>query len=136
MTPDPQVVAQLSEDMRKHGVNEMELQVGEAIFRLNIEDGNATHPRFEASNDIVRGDSPGVGHFLRSHPMRSEPEVQEGSLVEADAIIGYIATGELLRPVVAPAQGRLVRFLCAVGDLLAYATPVDEVCIEQWQTRR
>lgn len=64
--------------------------------------------------------APGVGTFLRAHPLHDRPLVDEGDAVGAGQPLAVLQVGALLLPVVAPAAARVVRAAVENGTLVGY----------------
>lgn len=71
--------------------------------------------------------SPGVGVFLRAHPLRDEPLVRPGDRVAAGQALGLLRIGCLLVPVVAPRPGTVQAVPAADGALVGFADPLVEL---------
>jgi acetyl-CoA carboxylase biotin carboxyl carrier protein len=64
------------------------------------------------------------GRFLSRHPLREQPEVKPGDVIEPGTLVGLIAVGELLLPVAATVGGTLGAFMVADQQLVGYGTPL------------
>ena len=63
--------------------------------------------------------SPGMGFFSARHPASSRSDDGPEKDVEADQIVGFLRTGDILTPVVAAHAGKL-RQIKADGSLVGY----------------
>jgi acetyl-CoA carboxylase biotin carboxyl carrier protein len=68
--------------------------------------------------------APGVGVFLRRHPLRTDDLVVPGSAVAAGQVLGLLQIGPLLRPVLAPADAIVKNLLAPHGAPVGYGTPL------------
>lgn len=76
----------------------------------------------EAEPKLVR--SPGIGRFLRAHPLHREPLVQPDQPVKAGQPVGLLRNGTVLIPVPAPRAGIVAEIVAAEGALLGWGDPV------------
>lgn len=77
----------------------------------------APHPAAGASGAVR---SPGVGSFLRKHPLGGAAPLEPGALVEKGALLGFVSSAGALLPVRAPRAGRLGPALVADGAATAF----------------
>lgn len=83
----------------------------------------APAPAFDGAGlDLVR--SPGIGRFLRAHPLRRDPLVQPEQPVKAGQPVGLLQNGTILSPVLAPRAGIVAEIVAAEGALLGWSDPV------------
>lgn len=66
----------------------------------------------------------GCGHFHARHPARENVQLQPGAPLEIGTLIGVLAVGELLLPVVAQVAGRAGAYLVEDGQLVDFGTPL------------
>jgi|tagenome__1003787_1003787.scaffolds.fasta_scaffold20882521_3 acetyl-CoA carboxylase biotin carboxyl carrier protein len=70
--------------------------------------------------EIVPVAAPGLGTFLRTHPLHDRPLAGDGEAVAAGQAIALLQIGALLTPVPAPANGLIVGALPEDGALVGY----------------
>ncbi|NPT55411.1 acetyl-CoA carboxylase biotin carboxyl carrier protein [Paraburkholderia elongata] len=68
-----------------------------------------------------------AGIFLTTHPARSTPLVSAGDHVKPGEIVGLLQIAQLCVPVVASADGVVVKTLVAHGTTVGYGTPLLEL---------
>jgi biotin carboxyl carrier protein len=71
--------------------------------------------------------APNAGHLVLQHPASEAPLMASGALVAAGDTLALIQTGSLLRPVLAPVAGRLLRWLAEPGALVGHGAPLAEI---------
>ena len=71
--------------------------------------------------------SPGVGLFLRAHPLREDPLVRVGDAVAAGQALGLLRIGPLLVPVAAPRPGVVGAVPGPDGSLVGFGDPLFEL---------
>jgi biotin carboxyl carrier protein len=71
--------------------------------------------------------SPGMGAFLRTHPLRDEALAKDGATVEAGQILALLRVGAALFPVRATASGVLAAVLREEGALTGYGDPLFDI---------
>lgn len=76
----------------------------------------ATTPDAEAVAVV----SPGVGIFLRAHPLHDGPLVAAGDAVSAGQTIAILQVGALLLPVIAPTAAVAINASVAEATLVGY----------------
>jgi acetyl-CoA carboxylase biotin carboxyl carrier protein len=64
--------------------------------------------------------SPGVGVFLRVHPLHDRPLAAAGDAVAAGQTVAVLRVGALLLPVVAPVAGIVIAAAAPEGTLVGY----------------
>lgn len=106
-------IAGLAAHMRRTGVAEIEIVDGEETLRVVLPE-ETTAPSGIAASGLSVVKATACGLFRPGH--------SAGAKVEAGEIVGAIAVGPLLQPVVAPAAGTLGRLLCASGQRVDYGT--------------
>lgn len=116
------------------GLDSLDLSGPEGSVSLRRGSGSAPGltpaptPRDEidgAAETFVR--SPGIGAFLRAHPLRDEPLVEDGATVEAGQILALLRVGAALFPVRATASGVLAAVLREEGALIGYGDPLFDI---------
>lgn len=80
-----------------------------------------------AEPEMVLLRSPGMGRFRLSHPMAAVPPVEVGQRILQGDVVGYLQVDELLSPVLADRDARVVRQLAIDGALVGYAQPLFEL---------
>jgi biotin carboxyl carrier protein len=70
--------------------------------------------------------APGFGQLVTQHPLRSDPFVTNGSVVEPGDILALIQVDELYLPVTSHDAGS-VRSLTAAQGLVGYGAPLFEI---------
>ena len=68
-----------------------------------------------------------AGIFLSTHPARSTPLVSAGDHVKPGDIVGLLQIAQLCVPVVASADGMVMRLCVAHGATVGYGTPLLEL---------
>ncbi|MGF6995706.1 acetyl-CoA carboxylase biotin carboxyl carrier protein [Paraburkholderia sp. GAS32] len=68
-----------------------------------------------------------AGIFLSTHPARSAPLVSAGDHVKAGDIVGLLQIAQLCVPVVASADGMVMRLCVSHGTTVGYGTPLLEL---------
>ena len=71
--------------------------------------------------------SPGVGVFLRAHPLRDEPLVRPGCRVACGQALGLLRIGSLLVPVAAPRPGTVEAVPATDGVLVGFGDALFEL---------
>ncbi len=132
MKIDATTISSLTAAMRARGVRELEIAEGEMSVRIALPDVSAPAghlpppppPGAKAETLVVR--STAAGRFLSRHPGRTTDFVP-GDTVSADQVVGVVAIGSLLRPVVALVDGTIVQRFRQSGDFVDYGTPLLEL---------
>lgn len=116
-------ISTLTAWMRDAGIGELELTGPEARLRLSLEDGaDVVVETADPAPAVEIIAAPTVGVFLHRHPMSDVPLVEVGTEVAAGRIVGLLAIGSLLVPVVAACDGILAEMTCAHGETAGYGT--------------
>ena len=68
-----------------------------------------------------------AGIFLSTHPARSTPLVSAGDHVKPGDIVGLLQIAQLCVPVVASADGMVMRLCVSHGTTVGYGTPLLEL---------
>ena len=68
-----------------------------------------------------------AGIFLSTHPARSTPLVSAGDHVKPGDVVGLLQIAQLCVPVVASADGMVMRLCVAHGAMVGYGTPLLEL---------
>jgi biotin carboxyl carrier protein len=113
-------IASLVAHMRRTGVAEIEIVDGDAALHVVLPE-EATAPSATVAAGSPAIEATACGLFQPGHPARDAGPAT-GTRVEAGEIVGVIALGPLLQPVVAPAAGTLGRLLCAPGQRVDWGT--------------
>lgn len=71
--------------------------------------------------------SPGVGVFLRAHPLRDQPLAAPGERVAEGQALGLLRIGSLLVPVLAPRPGTVRAIPAEDGALVGFGDPLFEL---------
>jgi acetyl-CoA carboxylase biotin carboxyl carrier protein len=79
-------------------------------------EAKSTAPRAET----IAAVAPGVGTFLRAHPLHDRPLAVAGDAVGAGQVIAVLQVGALLLPVVAPAAAMVIDATGEDGTLVGY----------------
>jgi len=74
----------------------------------------------DANAEVIAVTAPGVGTFLRTHPLHDRPLADRGETVAAGQAIALLQVGALLVPVVAPTGGLIVDAAADDGTLVGY----------------
>jgi len=96
------------------------VQDGAAGAIQTVIGAEATRPRQPAF--VVR--APGPGIFLDRHPLRDGAMAPIGSEIVAEAPLGFLQVGPLLRPVPASQTGTVTDVLAQPGTVVGYGTPL------------
>jgi biotin carboxyl carrier protein len=106
--------------MQQHGIRS--LTVRDGASRLSLTLGGSAQARTEPLEHVVRAKS--IGSFRPGHPRRREPAVQPGDVVEATTIVGFLAAGAVLVPIIAGHAGRVQQLHAEAGSLVGYGDPI------------
>lgn len=88
---------------------------------VETHDEMATGPGAEtAGPEAVAVVAPGVGVFLRAHPLHDRPLVAAGDAVGAGQTVALLRVGALLLPVAAPVAGIVIEAAAPEGTLVGY----------------
>lgn len=71
------------------------------------------------------------GRFLSCHPLRDEPPVSPGDMIEPGMLVGLISVGELYLPVTATEGGTMAAFLAEDNQLVDYGTPLVSLVADE-----
>ncbi len=118
-------MASLVAHMRRADVAEIEIEIidGEQALHVVLPEEATLPARKAAQSSTVTATACGV--FQPGHPA-CEAGPCPGTVVADGEVVGVIAVGPLLQPVVAPAAGTLGRLLCAPGQRVDYGAPLFE----------
>jgi acetyl-CoA carboxylase biotin carboxyl carrier protein len=118
----PEDLAEIAAAMAAAGVARLELAGPEV--RLTLERGAAPAAEdaaaADASGAVVGVTAPGVGTFLRAHPLHDRALADSGERAAAGQAIALLQVGALLVPVVAPVGGLIVEAAVEEGTLVGY----------------
>lgn len=95
------------------GIGECEYKAGETEIRVSFE---------RERRGIIRSDETGIFHS--KHPLGGEVSVCEGELAVQGQIIAYLRKGTVLRPVIAPFDGRVRKQLLHDGAAAGHGDPL------------
>ena len=121
--------------MRRHGIVEFEYEdagrhfvaSGGAIIEV---DEPLAQPAVHQPTHSPRASetlrAPHIGLFRAAHPLDADAAALP-RLVRRGEIVGYLAAGPLLRPVLAPSDGVLSRQLVDEGELVGYGAVLFEL---------
>jgi len=93
--------------------------------------GDALEADTDPATEVIPVRAPGIGTFLRTHPLHDRPLAGDGEAVVAGQAIALLQVGALLTPVPAPAGGLIIATvpeegaLVGHGDLLFDFLPQD-----------
>lgn len=118
---------------RSKGLALLELEVDSASLGVRFERAGggevkpgATTPTFMRPpadiSEPIR--SPGVGRFLRRHPLGGPALPEPDAAVEVGALLGFIDSAGVLLPVRAPRAGRLGPPLLPDGTAVGFGAPL------------
>jgi acetyl-CoA carboxylase biotin carboxyl carrier protein len=79
-------------------------------------------PVDDAAVETVR--SPGIGRFLRAHPLHRDGLVKPDQPVKAGQPVGLLQAGTILSPVLAPRAGIVAEIIAVEGALLGWGDPI------------
>lgn len=71
--------------------------------------------------------APHVGVFLDRHPQRALPMVQPGSRIRQGDIVCLLKVGQVLTPVVSPADGVVAHLWASPGEVVGYGKNLFEI---------
>lgn len=71
------------------------------------------------------------GRFLSCHPLRDEPPVLPGAVIEPGMLVGLISVGELYLPVIATEGGTMAAFMVEDNQLVDYGTPLVSLVADE-----
>jgi len=114
-------IAKLVEHMRRTGVAEIEISDGGEALRVALPEAAAPAAVTPSEPTIVTATA--CGTFLPGLPGREE-SLSIGARVDSGGVMGVVALGPLLQPVVAPCAGTLARLLCLPGQHVDFGTPL------------
>jgi acetyl-CoA carboxylase biotin carboxyl carrier protein len=122
----PENLPEIAAAMAAAGVARLEL-TGPGV-RLVLARGASAEPRAignEAETaapeaETVAVSAPGVGTFLRAHPLHDRPLAADGDAVGAGQALAVLQVGPLLLPVVAPTAAVVVEAAVEDGTLVGY----------------
>ncbi len=88
--------------------------------------GRAGAPETSLNEQAVSVAAKSAGVFLTTHPARSTPLVNEGAHVKVGDVVGLLQIAQLCVPVVASADGVVMKMLVAHGTTVGYGTRLLE----------
>jgi len=111
--------------MRRHGITEVLYE--DAKGRVSLPAGRSDalpSPAPVARSSLTTIQAPHAGLFRSRHPLDDAPAAAAPRPVRKGDIVAYLQVGALLRPVVAPRDGRLGPPLVAEGTVTGYCSPL------------
>lgn len=123
---DPSLIATLAGWLERSGVRELEIVTA---------DGQALKIVLKAGRASTAGAAPGgeagvraplAGHFRVAHPAAGEdrPPLRRGKKVQRGEIVGFVAVGPALLPVVADEAGTVRDIHVSDGDPVGYGAVI------------
>lgn len=106
----------------------LELRGPEVSLRL-VRQGDQFLPFFAPEQAVkpITVSASCVGRFLARHPLQREPVASLGTAVTAGEVIGFLAVGPLLLPVVAPISGIVSAVLARDFATVGFGAPLFEL---------
>ena len=117
----PDELAEVAAAMRAVGIARLELE-GPNVH-LVLGRGAAPVPEdaaTDANAEVIAVTAPGVGTFLRAHPLHDRPLADSGEMVAAGQAVAVLQVGALIVPVAAPVGGLIVDATAEDGGLVGY----------------
>lgn len=121
----PEDIAEIGAAMAAAGMTRLELTGPD--FRLVLTHGAVAAPAEPADEappdsdaDMAAVSAPGMGTFLRTHPLHDRPLAGDGETVVAGQTIALLRIGAMLTPVPAPADGLILGAAPEEGALVGY----------------
>ena len=111
--------------MRRHGIAEVLYEDAKGRVLLPVGRSAASpsqEPASRASRPKIQ--APHAGLFRSRHPLDDTPAAATPRPVRKGDIVAYLQVGALLRPVVAPQDGRIGPPLVAEGAVTGYCSPL------------
>ncbi len=128
---NPNFALQLSQWLARTDIGYLELQGPQGCLRLLNHDGQVKSTTTDHVADtglaVEPITAPSVGILLLSHPLHDAPLAPTGQPVAEGQVIALLRVGGLLLPVVAPANGVLLRFHAAHGTTVGWGTPLADL---------
>lgn len=120
-------IRELSQWLAETDIGLLELKTSQGRIRLVRDfEGSVVEDAGEvpASSDVAscRVVASSVGMFLRSHPLRDAPLVEDGEPIVAGQLVGLLRVGSLLLPVESPSDGVVGDWLVDDGSAVGYGT--------------
>jgi acetyl-CoA carboxylase biotin carboxyl carrier protein len=122
----PEDLSEIAAAMAAAGVARLELTGPDLRLVLGRE-ARAEPLTIELEDESVAPDAqtiavaaPGVGTFLRAHPLHDRPLAAAGDAVAAGQTVAMLRVGALLLPVVAPVAGIVIAAAAPEGTLVGY----------------
>jgi acetyl-CoA carboxylase biotin carboxyl carrier protein len=119
----PEALSEIAAAMAAAGVLRLEL-TGPDV-RLVLGRGASAEPLMVEAEappeaETIAVAAPGIGAFLRAHPLHDRPLAAPGDAVGAGQPVAVLQVGALLVPVVAPTAGLIVDGAVEDGTLVGY----------------
>jgi acetyl-CoA carboxylase biotin carboxyl carrier protein len=119
----PDEIAELAAAMAAAGVARLELTG--PVVRLVLGRGTSAEPlaveeATEPEAATIAVAAPGVGTFLRAHPLHDRPLAAAGDAVAVGQALAVLKVGALLLPVVAPSAAVVIDAAVEDGTLVGY----------------
>ena len=112
--------------MRRYGIAAFDYREGNAQMSLRIDrripDDKGPVTASKPDESVLR--APSFGTFRLAHPATPDIPSEFPSRVKRDTIVGYLAVGALLRPVLTEADCVLLRPLAEEGAEVGYGDPL------------
>lgn len=118
------MLPQITERMRGHGITTLDYQKGKTRLRLSLEPAHTPDAVstpdgvFTATTPIP---SPEMGCFQHM------PDISDGETVRAGDIVGFVIVGAMRLPVLAPVSGILKLAPLPEGGIVGYGAPLGVV---------
>ena len=128
-------IPRLAEWLAASDIDELELTgpQGRVLLRRSSASGEVSmlEPDEEPADVAPLADlsvvSPGIGTFLRAHPLHEHPLTEAGAGVEAGQALGLLQVGSLLVAVPAPRSGTIRAILAEDGALTGFGDPLFQL---------
>jgi acetyl-CoA carboxylase biotin carboxyl carrier protein len=117
----PEELAEIAAAMTAAGIARLELTGPDVNLTLGREAPDVQDAaEADANAEVIAVIAPGVGTFLRTHPLHDRALADRGETVAAGQAIALLQVGALLVPVVAPTGGLIVDAAADDGTLVGY----------------
>jgi acetyl-CoA carboxylase biotin carboxyl carrier protein len=118
----PNDLAEIAAAMTAAGIARLELEGPNVQLMLGRAAATVPEeaPATDESAEVVAVTAPGLGTFLRTHPLHDRPLTDSGETVAAGQAVALLQVGPLLVPVTAPVGGLIVDAAVENGTLVGY----------------